>query len=97
MVRIVQDCATAVKKGFSACLPGKKHSGGVQASNYSANAGRPGAAFGEGALRYNPFSHDLPSKPAKTAGTSTGADKRKNNDGVPRARAFGEGALQHWH
>lgn len=97
MVRIVQDCATAVKKGFSACLPGKKSSGGVQTSNYSANAGRPGAAFGEGALRYNPFSHDPLPKQAKTIGASTHADKRKTTEGVPRARAFGEGALQQWH
>lgn len=102
--KAVTGCASAVGRSVTSCFSSfkgksKSHEASTQ-RGWNSHAHEPftdhGAAFGDGALRYNPFSDDVRSPRPNNAWKQSAASKPKQ-PAIPKAKAFGEGALERWH
>lgn len=95
--KVLSGCASAVGSGVSRCFKGRKKSHVVRSNSGTQIHVDQAAAFGEGALRYNPFAEEVRSPRGSPPHKGFTAPSRRKETTVPQAKAFGEGALQQWH
>ena len=102
--KAITGCASAVGRGVTSCFSSSKSKpkarDGKSQHAWDNQTQSPlmdkGTAFGEGALQYNPFNEEVRSPRASNPWKQS-APAHRANKGAPRAKAFGEGALQQWH